>query len=55
MKRQTLWSAVISCSLFTITPRGWTQSSTNPAAQQTSLEQRSHPRQLAGPNGAAAM
>jgi creatinine amidohydrolase len=39
MKRPTLWSAVISCSLFTITPRGWTQSSTNLAAQQTSLKQ----------------
>ena len=39
MKRPTLWSAVISFLSFTITPLGWTQSSTNPAAQQTSHKQ----------------
>jgi creatinine amidohydrolase len=39
MKRPTLWSAVISFLSFIITPRGWTQSSTNPAAQQTSHKQ----------------
>jgi creatinine amidohydrolase len=39
MKRPTLWSAVISFLSFTITPLGWTQSSTNPAAQQTSRKQ----------------
>jgi creatinine amidohydrolase len=39
MKRPTLWSVVISFLSFIITPRGWTQSSTNPAAQQTSHKQ----------------
>lgn len=39
MKRPTLWSVVISFLSFIITPRAWTQSSTNPAAQQTSHEQ----------------
>jgi creatinine amidohydrolase len=39
MKRPTLWSAVISFLSFTTTPLGWTQSSTNPAAQQTSHKQ----------------
>ena len=39
MKRPTLWSVVISFLSFTTTPRGWTQSSANPAAQQTSHKQ----------------
>ncbi len=39
MKRPTRWSAVIFFLLFTTTQLGWTQSSTNPAAQQTSHKQ----------------